>query len=351
MAFSLGIPAWEQTQLQDLYDFGLLGNVNPTYLGLIDQAESSGQGSGPARSNTGYGGFFGLAANNNYPKIGGGVDSVSNAVLSGTDPASFDQQAVVAAGLFSSLLSQFGGNPIEAENAYQLGPNNPKSVLDSTSNEGAKLFTEAGIGPGGGSGPSLNTGGAATTPPASGTSGAPTSTASAISLPGIGGGLQALDKLLNPTGGSTLTQILTLGGSDILAAVEGLVVRALFSAAFIGVFYIGIKAISSGGGSSGGTSISDAIDSATGKVQSQQRIGQAQQRIDLQGNAQAQQDQRIRDASNRTQIAGRQQSVRESRERRLNAPKKVKKATKAVSVGAVGAVEEAFETVGGAIAV
>lgn len=100
-------------------------------------------------------------------------------------------------------------------------------------------------------------------------------TGTTVNLTGFGAILQSLDTVMNPTGGSTLTQILTLAGSDVLASVEGLVVRGLFSAAFIGVLYFGVKALSSSGGGGGGTGLIDSY-------QSQQRINQGDRRLDIQ---------------------------------------------------------------------
>lgn len=124
------IPAWQQQQLAQLSAAGQLSSVDPLYLALIDQAESSGEVAGAGVNSSGYGGYFGLGAGTQYP---GG--SVSRQVLLTNSPASFDQQAEVAASEFASLLSQHGGNPIAAEEAYQGG-----------SQEGATIFEQAGVG-------------------------------------------------------------------------------------------------------------------------------------------------------------------------------------------------------------
>lgn len=305
--YSLNIPGWEQTQLLDLYNAGDLGKLNPLYLGLIDSAESSGQGSTFLNS-SGYGGFFGLStgkyATSGIPNDPG---SVPLTTLTSTDPASFDQQAVVAAGFFQSLMNEFGGNPVRAEAAYQNGPGG------SASSPGATLFAQA---LGGNTPPQLTAGGV-TGAPASGA----TTNVNTITLSGVGGALQALNKVLNPTpaGNSILGSLLgpltgvATDAQNIAVNVEGLIVRGLFAIAFVGVFYFGLKYLGSGSGGSrgGGYNLDKAIDD----IQSQSQLGQSQQRIELQQRGQGQTQQRIQQAALRTQQAGQIEGQR-SRERK-----------------------------------
>jgi len=108
------IPSWEWQDLQQLSQAGDLSGLNPVVVGSIDQAESSGQGGGI--NPEGYGGFFGLSESGSYP---GGT--VTPQLLEGTDSASFESQAEIAASAFNSYLSEAGGDPIAAEEIYQTG--------------------------------------------------------------------------------------------------------------------------------------------------------------------------------------------------------------------------------------
>jgi hypothetical protein len=134
------IPGWESQQLDALASANKLYGVPPDILGAIDQAESSG--SGGAINSSGYGGFFGLGAGGSYP-----AGTASAALLQDTSPAGFDTQAQLAASLFSQLLQSEGGNPYLAEAAYQIGGNNPPSVLAAyaKTGEGPSVFAQAGI--------------------------------------------------------------------------------------------------------------------------------------------------------------------------------------------------------------
>lgn len=122
------VPSWENTELQKLSAEGQLSGVPPQVLSAIDLAESSGQGGGV--NGSGYGGFFGLGASTQYP-----TGRTSSAMLAGTDPNSFDQQAIIAAGEFASLLESHNMDPLAAERAYQGG-----------GSEGTSIFQTYGIG-------------------------------------------------------------------------------------------------------------------------------------------------------------------------------------------------------------
>ena len=76
----------------------------------------------------------------------------------------------------------------------------------------------------------------------------PTSTkgVSTDQLGGAGNILQSLDHLMNPSGGNLITQITTLGVSDIASSIEGLVVRVLFAGVFAYVFSKGLKMFTDG---------------------------------------------------------------------------------------------------------
>lgn len=128
------LPSWQIQQLNSLAESGQLSGVPPQVLALIAKAESGGQGG--SINSSGYGGFFGLAPNQNYSG-----NSVTTSQLQGTDVNSFSAQAITAAGLFRSLLNQFGGNPVAAEYAYQNGPN----AGPGGTTEGASLFQQFGL--------------------------------------------------------------------------------------------------------------------------------------------------------------------------------------------------------------
>ena len=130
------IPAWQQSELEQLSASGQLSGVDPQILAAIDQAESSGQGGG--LNSAGYGGWFGLAPNRAYP----GGNMVSTATLTSTTPTAYAAQAQTAAAEFASLLKLEGGDPLRAESAYQQGPNAPYTG----SGEGVDVFRSLGIG-------------------------------------------------------------------------------------------------------------------------------------------------------------------------------------------------------------
>jgi hypothetical protein len=316
--FSLSIPGWEQSQLTQLASENALSGVNPVILGAIDQAESSGDPGAP--NPEGYGGFFGLSPTTTYPGgnivgSGEGQDTVQE----------FDKEAIIAAAEFNSLLAGAGGDPIQAEYHYQQGggaqPESDQALESGNFGDGPPLVDEA-LG-----GVTLQSDIAG--PTGTGTS-AGVSTGNPIQLVGIGAVLQSLDDIMNPSGGSTLTQILTLGGTDVLASVEGLVVRGLFSAAFIGVLYFGVKALSSSGG---GTSTS-----IVNQIQGQQRIGQENQRLDIARTRTSQSQQRI------NQSAAREKRIASGT--KASTVNKSKKTAKATSPGIEAATADALETVG-----
>lgn len=118
------VPAWELADLDQLSSEGELSGLNPTVLGAIDQAESSGNGGGI--NSEGYGGYFGLGVGKTYP---GQTAPVSSSLLSSVSPAAFIAQAQIAAAEFASLLKGTGGNAEEAEQNYQGGGTEGSSIL------------------------------------------------------------------------------------------------------------------------------------------------------------------------------------------------------------------------------
>ncbi|MGH3180317.1 MAG: hypothetical protein ACRDOE_00180 [Streptosporangiaceae bacterium] len=123
------LPNWEISELQRLALGGDLSGVNPVAIGVIDVAESSGSGGGI--NPQGYGGWFGLGESSTYP---GGT--TTPALLKGTDAASFDTQAEIAASSFAQDLGRTGGDPVAAEEIYQTGH------VTSTPGEGGSLMAE-----------------------------------------------------------------------------------------------------------------------------------------------------------------------------------------------------------------
>jgi hypothetical protein len=123
------LPSWEIASLQDAATNGQLSGVPPQLIAVIASAESSGKGG--SINSKGYGGFFGLGVNKTYP---GGM--TTTAMLQGTDPQSFAEQAQIAASAFASYLQTTGGNPVTAEQIYQTGS------ASGAPGEGAKLMAQ-----------------------------------------------------------------------------------------------------------------------------------------------------------------------------------------------------------------
>lgn len=132
------IPSWETTDLNTLAASNQLSGVSPQVLAAIAQAESGGQGG--AINSEGYGGYFGIGASADYP-----AGQSSTGLLQGTGNAPFEQQAVLAASDFASMLNAEGGNVLKAEMAYQQGPGAVPST-GAPSGEGVSVFQSLGIG-------------------------------------------------------------------------------------------------------------------------------------------------------------------------------------------------------------
>ena len=133
------LPQQYAQTLQQLSAQGQLSGLDPNILAAVAMAESSGRGG--AVNSAGYGGFFGLAPDRNYP---GG--SVSHGQMVGTDAQSFAAQATVAASEFASLLQQAKGNVLLAETMYQEGPGGPNASKGVAAGEGVGVFKRYGVG-------------------------------------------------------------------------------------------------------------------------------------------------------------------------------------------------------------
>jgi hypothetical protein len=125
----------------------------------------------------------------------------------------------------------WGGGPIGVTTAAQsaaAGASGPVKVGPGT----VAISSGSGSAPGpddpaGSSGGSGGSGGSAKQPTAA--------------LAGPGAVLEELDNWLNPSGGSLLTQLSTLGASDVISTVQLLVARGMFFIVFAGIGYLGLK--------------------------------------------------------------------------------------------------------------
>jgi hypothetical protein len=121
---TMTLPPWEVNELNALAQAGMLYHVPSIILQAMDISESGGQGG--YINSLGFGGFFGLGANQPYP-----TGTLTLDQLLGTDLPSFIAQASVASGLFASLLTRNKGNVYAAETVYQGGSNFGVTVMES----------------------------------------------------------------------------------------------------------------------------------------------------------------------------------------------------------------------------
>ena len=130
---SIHIPSTQQEWLSELANpSGMIDGVPDVFLAIINQEEDSAPGDPSAYPNSsGFGGYFGLSEG-----------QATLALLETTSQASFDSQAQMAAQDFATQLARYGGNPVEAEEAYQEGSFSPTKALSG----GASLFEDYGIG-------------------------------------------------------------------------------------------------------------------------------------------------------------------------------------------------------------
>lgn len=270
--FNLTIPAWELSDLDTLSSEGDLSGVNPDILAVMDQSESSGEGGGVAGN--GDGGWYGLQSAATYTAPNGTAFKTTPALISGTTTQDFDEQSEIAAAEIAHLIDEYGGNVTEAEEKYQGG-----------STEGATNLASAGLaGPVSSSSLSQD---AASGPNQGGSTSGSSSTTSATTDTGASGIFQDLNDLLNPSGGSLITQLSSLGTSDIAALVETVFVRGIFAIGFVLITYAAIKTLSGSGGG-GGTSVVQLYNQEANRsikrgdqAIAQSRVSQGQQRIDV----------------------------------------------------------------------
>lgn len=339
--FSLSIPSWEQTQLQQLSTSNELSGISPVIIGAIDQAESSGDPGTP--NGAGYGGYFGLSPTATYPGgniVGGGEGT--------NTPAEFDKEAEIAAAEFASLLGGVGDDAVQAEYHYQQGgnaaPETDAALESGNFGDGPPLVYEA-LG-----GNATTTGGTPDSTDVSGSTskaqGGTGSSSTSIQLKGVGAVLQTLDTVMNPGSGGTILNLLTLGGADVATQVEGLVVRGMFVLGFLGVTYFGFKAITTSSPNPAGPGLVTEFSNA---VQGQQRQGNASRALDQSAARINQGAARLSNSTmdlslsqQRTSQAQQRADTAAARERRLSASREAQ----STSNGIVASTEAAIETVG-----
>lgn len=223
------IPQWEADQLVNLASAGKLGGLDPNILAAIDVAESSGTGG--SINSEGYGGYYGLGANSQYP---GG--HTSPAMLSGTDANSFDSQSIIAASEFNSLLNQSKGNTAQAEYWYQNG-GGAGPVGSGGTMEGVNTFVRLGV-------PGVETPSGATATLASAPGGSSSVTTASGTFAAF---LQQLDGFFNPTVSSINVPFIGGAANGIAGTVLLAVDRGLGVVFGIGLIYLGVKMVGGSG--------------------------------------------------------------------------------------------------------
>jgi hypothetical protein len=281
MPWPTGIPPWEETDLTNLSQAGKLSGINPLILAGIAQEESGYEVKGAGFNPEGYGGYYGLGLGQ-YPA----GSATKDELLTNSD-ASFQSQSILAASAFASYMQQAakeGYSGIQqvdrAETIFQQGGNTKGiesgggvSVVNAAlgqSSPGNANPATGGAGSGGVSG--------------TGAAGAGTASSNAIQLEGIAGVLQTINDILNPATPGFIAEATSLGTAGVGAIIATIATRAVFSAMFLGLTYIGIKQMTSGGGGSSGPGIMDQYDQI-------QKRDLAQQRIDANNAATAQRSQ------------------------------------------------------------
>ncbi len=149
-------------------------------------------------------------------------------------------------------------------------------------------------------------------PASTGTSGPTGSTPSSApesSLSGLGGILQQIDQILNPSGPGTLQTITSLGTANIASFLEQWIVRLLFTFGFMGITYLGIKTMTGG---AGGTSIIEIAQRQSRQAQSEARLSLGQQ--ESARKAQAQEGLQERKIASQEAISQRAQEAATKRE-------------------------------------
>jgi hypothetical protein len=259
------IPSWQLQDISTLSSNNDLWGVDPSIIASIDQAESNGRGGGI--NSAGYGGFFGLGANNEYP-----AGTLTTSELTSTSSTSFEDQAVIAASDFARLLTDNTDNVYSAEQEYQGGSTEGDSVFASNNvpsyDAPTTVNTMEAI---------TNSGSATTSNNTAQLTSAVTSAQSSQPTDTLGKVLVALDGYMNPST-TPLESILTLGLSGIESTIVMLVSRLIGVGVGVGMLATGVYLgfVKPAGGVSG----------ILGMANQRQRLGQASQRLELTQNAQ-----------------------------------------------------------------
>lgn len=293
MPFPSGEPPWQVADLNQLASDNQLSGINPTILAGIAQAESGFEVAGAGINSGGYGGFYGLGQNSTYP-----AGQSTPTLLMDPSEKSFMAQSILAASSFSQDLAAANGSVARAETIYQDGPNSTGSssagvplilaalgngAAMQNSNTNPTVDTSSWGGTTGAVTPSGNasgpgSGSANATP--SQTLNSSTATTSSlggapINLTGIGGVLQQLDGIMNPTPISGWKTILSLGTADVVPALEMMASRGIFTIGFLVIAYLGFKQLTGSGGGSATQTIIKLANNSTKNDLAQQRIDHA----------------------------------------------------------------------------
>lgn len=247
-AYPSGMPAWEETDLNNLAAQGLLSGVSPLVLAGIAQNESGFENKGAGINSIGDGGFFGLQENGTYSYQGKSFTDTPSELL---DPssASFEQQAQTSALDIARLLASKGSLQGALATYTGGGPNNGDYV-DATNILGDSPVSSAAQYPVTGTGAAAPT----TTTTSSGGSGSGGSTpSSTVAVPGW---LSFLGVTSSDTG-SLLARVLLIIVALILLAVG---VDKLLSTDSPSDIIMGAPGSVSGAASSAGGAASSAVN-------------------------------------------------------------------------------------------
>lgn len=276
MAWPKGTPQWMVTLLGQMQTAGELHGVPPQALAAVADNESGYENAGAGVNSAGYGGYFGLGANQSYP--GGGTTAgkagrPSTAMLNTDSPTSFVSQAKMSSAEIAWLDKTYAqGNIVNALADYVGGPTHPVYAGE------AQIYTQTVLGGNGQAGGSANATLTSYVNKASGstatTNGTKQNTINAANLSGSASILAQIDAFLNPgtTKGGFLS-FLTITG-DVKALATMLFARGIFSLFFLGITAAGIYLMVKGPAAAG-------LSFASGTYFSGVRARQADQRLNV----------------------------------------------------------------------
>lgn len=270
-AFPSGEPGWQVTDLEQLASANALKGFNPVVFSAIAEGESGYENAGAGINPEGYGGYFGLGANESYG--GGAAGQTSSQELLTNSSASFEQQAITVAIALNNYMQQHGGN-FQAALEEGFSTQDYENAINYLNGASPTSTSYSG------------TGNSDTTPSSGSTSPGSTSATlasnstsqAAPSQPqqsGVAGILQDIDAFLNPhvqtTNVPLIGSILNVP-SDIETTILEVAGRGLFTVFFLFVTLGGIYMI-----------VKKPANAALGVVSNyvipEQRIAQAGQRL------------------------------------------------------------------------